>query len=107
MSFCGEGGGMVHLGWCCVVEEAQERVVRRLPCRSREGRGRGNGAGLGAPLGEEEDGGPDDAHARALGGCDNGAHPMEVGGSRHRGGAPRFGTGRRKKMKRGPRLVDD
>jgi hypothetical protein len=41
------------------------------------------------------------------GGCDNGAHPMEVGGSRHRGGAPRFGTGRRKKMKRGPRLVDD
>jgi hypothetical protein len=92
MSFCGEGGGMVHLGWCCVVEEAQERVTQRLPCRSREGRVRGKGAGLGAPHGEEEDGGPGDAHARAL-------RVMEAGGGRDRGGAPGSDIGRRRKMR--------
>jgi hypothetical protein len=42
---------------------------------------------------------PGNAHARALGGGgDNGAPPMEVGGSRDKGGAPEFGTGRRKKI---------
>jgi hypothetical protein len=40
---------------------------------------KGNGAGLGAPCGEEEDGGPSDAHARAGGGV-NGARLMEAGG---------------------------
>jgi hypothetical protein len=57
MSFHDEGRA-VRLGWCCVVEGAQERGVRWLPCRSREGEGRGNWAGLGAPLREEGDGAP-------------------------------------------------
>jgi hypothetical protein len=99
MSFCGEGGGAVRLGWCCVVKGVQERGVWWLPYQSREGQERGNRAGLGAPHGEEEDGGPGDAHARALGGGgDNGVLPTEAGGGQDMGGAPGSSTGRRKKQ---------
>jgi hypothetical protein len=56
LPFCGEGGGAVRLGWCCVVEGVQERGMWLLPCQSREGQGRGNRADLDAPCGEEEDG---------------------------------------------------
>jgi hypothetical protein len=83
-----------------MVEEAQERVMRRLPCQSREGRGRGNEAILGAPHREEEDGGHGDAHARALGGK-NDARPTGTGESCR---DPTPGEG--KKVVRGPRLVD-
>jgi hypothetical protein len=107
MPFCDEGGGMVHLGWCCVVEEAQERVAWHLPCRSRE-EGETGPVWAHHAKKKKKMGGPGDAHARALGGG-GGEHarPMEAGGGWDKGGVPGSDTERRKKKAaRGPRLVD-
>jgi hypothetical protein len=106
MPFCDEGGGMVHLGWCCVVEEAQERVAWHLPCRSRE-EGETGPVWAHHAKKKKKMGGPGDAHARALGGGGEHARPMEAGGGWDKGGVPGSDTERRKKKAaRGPRLVD-
>jgi hypothetical protein len=58
MPCCGDGGSLVHLGWCHVVEGGakQGRVAASQSKQRGENEGEA-GAGLGAPHGEEEEGG--------------------------------------------------
>jgi hypothetical protein len=77
-----EGGGVVHLGWCHVVEEGAEEGRVTASLSKQRGKRKGKRGRVGKAMWRSRGGGLSDAHARARGGraAGNRAHPAEAGG---------------------------